>query len=632
MKLDYVAEDIQILEGLEAVKRRPSMYIGDTSQRGLHHLVFEVVDNSIDEVLAGECKCIKVIIHEDNSVTIIDDGRGIPVENHPQYKRSALEIVMTTLHAGGKFSKDSYKISGGLHGVGLSVVNALSEYLEVEVSRNGNIYYQKYDHGEPLAEIEVIGTTDQTGTKVKFKPNEKIFSVVDFSFDLLSQRLRELAFLNKDVEISIIDKKTNKEHLFKYEGGIISFVQHLNKNKDVLYKDPVYFFGKKEDILIEIAFQHNDGYVENLFSYVNNINTSDGGTHLIGFKSALTKIINDYAKKNKLVKENTSSFAGEDVREGLAGVISVKLGEPQFEGQTKTRLGNSEVKGVVESVSSEKLTYFFEENPEIVKSIIGKAKVAYLAREAARKAKEITRRKSVLESTSLPGKLADCSEKDASLCELYIVEGDSAGGSAKQGRDRRFQAILPLKGKILNVEKTRIDKILNNEEIRNIITALGAGIGKDEFNVSKLRYHKIIIMTDADVDGSHISTLLLTFFYRYMQPLIKGEYLYMAQPPLYLIKKKNEEYYTYSDQERDEILERIGKGGVIIQRYKGLGEMNPEQLWKTTMDPHNRSILKVILEDEIEADEIFTVLMGDKVEPRRNFIQSYAKEVKNLDV
>ncbi|MDI6785349.1 MAG: DNA topoisomerase (ATP-hydrolyzing) subunit B [bacterium] len=632
MKLDYTAENIQVLEGLEAVRKRPSMYIGDTSNRGLHHLVFEVVDNSIDEVLAGNCKYIEVIIHEDNSVTITDDGRGIPVEIHPQYKKPALEIVMTTLHAGGKFSKDSYEVSGGLHGVGVSVVNALSEWLEAEIYRSGKIYYQQYNYGNPVSEIKVIGVTKKTGTKVKFKPDRKIFSVIEFSFDLLSQRLRELAFLNKDVEIVIEDKKSDKKHVFKYEGGIVSFVEHLNKNKSVLYKHPIYFINKKEDIIVETAFQHNDSYMENLFSYANNINTPDGGTHLIGFKSALTRVVNDYAKKNKLVKENDFSFTGDDVREGLTGVISVKIKEPQFEGQTKTRLGNSEVKGIVESIVQEKLVNFFEENPDVAKNVVEKAKTAASAREAARKAKELTRRKSALESTSLPGKLADCSEKNASLCELYIVEGDSAGGSAKQGRDRKFQAILPLKGKILNVEKTRIDKMLNNEEIRTITMALGAGIGEDEFNVSKLRYHKVIIMTDADVDGSHIRTLLLTFFYRYMQPLIKEGYLYIAQPPLYCIKKGKSEHYVYSDQERDECLEKIDRKWVNIQRYKGLGEMNPSQLWVTTMDPDNRTILRVTLEDAVEADEIFTILMGDKVEPRRNFIQTYAKKVRNLDI
>lgn len=633
MNTGYDTDKIQVLEGLEAVRKRPSMYIGDTHIQGLHHLVYEAVDNSIDEALVGACKNITVDINQDGSITVEDDGRGIPVDIHPVHKKTGVELVMTTLHAGGKFDDKSYRISGGLHGVGISVVNALSQWLEVEVYRNGNIYCQKYKEGKFTTSLEVIGTTDKIGTKVKFKPDKKIFKQTqEFSFDILSQRLRELAFLNRGLKISISDEKSKKKHIFFYEGGIISFVEYLNENKTPLHDKPIYFSKGKDGIEVEIAIQYNDGYQENIFSYANTINTHEGGTHLSGFKSGLTRVLNDYAKKNNLIKESDFSLSGEDVREGITTVISVKLREPQFEGQTKTKLGNSEVKGIVESIVGEGLDQFCEENPVIAKKIIEKSITAARAREAARKARELTRRKSALESDSLPGKLADCSERDPSQCEIYLVEGDSAGGSAKQGRDRKFQAILPLKGKILNVEKTRLDKALTNEEIKTIITALGTGIGEDDFDIAKTRYHKIIIMTDADIDGLHIRTLLLTFFYRYMPKLIEAGYIFIAQPPLYGIKRGNKEHYAYSDDELDKLLEKIGRKGISIQRYKGLGEMNPEQLWQTTMDPETRTVLQVVLEDIVEADTIFAILMGDKVEPRRKFIQTYALEVRNLDV
>jgi len=629
----YDIDNIQVLEGLEGVRKRPSMYIGDTYIQGLHHLVYEAVDNSIDEALIGACKNIKVELHKDGSVTIEDDGRGIPVEMHPVHKKTGVELVMTTLHAGGKFDDKSYRISGGLHGVGISVVNGLSEWLEVEVSRDGNIYCQKYKEGKATTILEVIGRSEKTGTKVRFKPDKKIFKQTqEFSFDMLSQRLRELAFLNKGVKISISDEKSKKQHIFFYEGGIISFVEYLNENKTPLHDKPIYFAKEKEGIEVEIAIQYNDSYLENIFSYANTINTHEGGTHLSGFKSALTRVLNEYGRKNNLIKEANFSLSGEDVREGITAVISVKLREPQFEGQTKTKLGNSEVKGIVESIVGEGLDQFCEENPAIVRRIIEKSITAARAREAARKARELTRRKSALETDSLPGKLADCSERDPAQCEIYLVEGDSAGGSAKQGRDRKFQAILPLRGKILNVEKTRLDRALENEEIKTIITALGAGIGEEDFDVTKIRYHKVIIMTDADVDGAHIRTLLLTFFYRYMPKLVEGGYVFIAQPPLYGVKKSQRDYYAYSDDELAKLLEKIGRKGVNIQRYKGLGEMNPEQLWHTTMNPETRTILQVTLEDTVEADTIFTILMGDKVEPRRNFIQTHALEVRNLDV
>jgi DNA gyrase subunit B len=822
----YDATTIQVLEGLEAVRKRPSMYIGDTSHSGLHHLVYEVVDNSIDEALAGYCKRIDVAIHSDNSVTVTDDGRGIPVEDHPGEKRPAVEVVMTKLHAGGKFDKEAYKVSGGLHGVGVSVVNGLSEWLEVEVKRDGKLHYQKYQFGKPSADLKVTGRTKKTGTKVTFKPDSAIFEEIDFSFDTLSNRLRELAFLNKGTRITLKDEKTDKKHDFRYEGGIISFVQYLNENRTTLHPEPIYFRREKEKTEVEIAMQYNDGYAENIFSFANTINTLDGGTHLSGFKGALTRTANDYARKNTLLKNDKTTLSGEDVREGLTAVISVKLPEPQFEGQTKAKLGNSEVRGIVEAVVNEGLGEYLEEHPSEARSMIEKSVIAAQARDAARKARELTRRKGALEGAGLPGKLADCSEKDPSKCELYIVEGDSAGGSAKQGRDRKFQAILPLKGKILNVEKARLDKILSNIEIRTLITALGTGIGEEDFDISKARYHRIIIMTDADVDGAHIRTLLLTFFYRQVPQLVKEGYVYIAQPPLYKVKRgkmerylesdedmedflidagtsdvklirlkegkkdrvwekeelkdlvkelsgleklkksarrrgldvskyielrakdpkdipifkvenEAEEYFLYSRKEADELIKEeekkkakakprqkgevltasdgtpqkavapeagkdeeteevtitkveklpeviqmeeqmgkvekrgvriipgmdpkeahplyrteeekntyslydfreiakkireLGRRGMTIQRYKGLGEMNPTQLWETTMDPEQRTILKVTLEDAVEADRIFTVLMGDKVEPRRQFIEEHAPEVKNLDI
>lgn len=626
----YGAQQIQVLEGLEAVRKRPGMYIGSTSARGLHHLVYEVVDNSIDEALAGFCTKVQVFIHQDNSITVIDNGRGIPVDMHETGK-PALEVVLTVLHAGGKFGGEGYKVSGGLHGVGVSVVNALSEWMEVEVKRNGKIHHMRFERGYTVKQLEITGTTDETGTKVTFKPDETIFDETIYSFDTLKTRLRELAFLNKGLNITLTDERSNETREFHYEGGIISFVKHLSKNKDVLHAEPIYFEGIKDTTVIEIAMQYNDGYVENIFSFVNNINTQEGGTHLSGFKTALTRSVNDYARKYNILKENDENLSGEDVREGLTGVISVKIQEPQFEGQTKSKLGNSEVRGITDTIVSDGLNEFFEENPAITKKIIEKTIMASRARDAARKARELTRRKSALEVSSLPGKLADCSSKDPMQCEVYLVEGDSAGGSAKQGRDRRFQAILPLRGKILNVEKARLDKILNNEEIRAMITAFGSGIG-EEFDLEKSRYGKIIIMTDADVDGAHIRTLLLTFFYRYMQPLIENGRVYIAQPPLYLLKKGREQWYLYSDEELSQLLDNIGRDGINVQRYKGLGEMNPEQLWETTMNPEGRTILQVHLEDAIAADEIFTTLMGDKVEPRREFIEQHAKDVRNLDI
>ena len=807
-KSEYTADKIQVLEGLESVQKRPAMYIGTTGPTGLHHLVEEAVDNSIDEVLAGYCKNIDVTIRQDNSVCVMDDGRGIPVDIHPTEKKPALEVIMTKLFAGAKFDKKVYKAAGGLHGVGISVVNALSEWLEVEVYRDGKIYGQSYHRGKPDYELKVVGTTDDQGTKITFKPNPKVFTeTVVFNFDILSNRLRELAFLNPGTTINIYDEREDKQHSFCYKGGISSFVQYLNANKNVLHKDPIYFAREKEGIGVEIALQYNDSYTENIFCFANNINTREGGTHLIGFKSSLTRVINDYIKRNVSLKDKQVALSGEDVREGLTAVISIKVPEPQFEGQTKTRLGNSEVKGIVESVVGEHLSAFLEENPSVANNIVEKSITAARAREAARKARELTRRKGVLDSASLPGKLADCIERDPSLCELYIVEGDSAGGSAKQGRDRAFQAILPLKGKIINVEKSRLDKVLSNEEIRTIIAAVGSGIGEEEFDLKRARYHKIIIMTDADVDGAHIRTLLLTFFYRQMRLLIENGYVYIAQPPLYKVNKGNRELYLrgedelssyllrqgmqgirlfklkggkeileyeeekigqilqglmemegllkkagkkritwenflelykagrlplysvvegggkdslpkerylYSEKElksfrkeltekekskkKDRIaaeeekgpevkdlwelgrirevvanlekagldisrygkekaeeatnrirrngeefdvhsfhemletVEKLGKKGVSIQRYKGLGEMNPSQLWETTMDPKKRTLLQVRLEDAVEADRIFTTLMGDKVEPRKNFIETHAPEVRNLDI
>jgi len=627
----YDARTIHVLKGLEAVRRRPAMYIGSISSRGLHHLVYEVVDNSIDEAMAGCCDQIKVVLKKNNTVMVTDNGRGIPVDMHPTQKKPAVEVVMTMLHAGGKFDKRSYKVSGGLHGVGVSVVNALSEWLEVEVIRDGKRYYQKYGRGKPMAPLKVLGKAKGSGTKVVFKPDVKIFKKVEFSFDSLSQRLRELAFLNPGVKIEIGEERTGKSQSFKYEGGIISFVKFLNENRTPLHARPIYVSNEKEHVSVEIALQYTDSYVENVFSYANNISTLEGGTHLSGFKTALTRTLNSYVQKNNLLKNASFSLSGEDVREGLTAVVSIKLASPQFEGQTKTKLGNSEVKGVVETILGEGLTTFFEENPSVAKAIFEKTISAARAREAARKARELTRRKSALEISSLPGKLADCSYDDPKHCEIYLVEGDSAGGSAKSGRDRRFQAILPLRGKILNVEKARLDKALTNEEIRIIVTALGMGI-KDEFDIAKARYDKVIIMTDADVDGAHIRTLLLTFFYRYMPELVELGHVYIAQPPLYRLRRGKDEHYAYNEDQKERLLKRLGPKGVDLQRYKGLGEMNPEQLWKTTMDPEARTMLQVTLDDAAEADRIFSILMGDKVEPRRKFIEENATYVRNLDV
>lgn len=629
----YSASQIQVLEGLEAVRRRPSMYIGSTDTRGLHHLVYEVVDNSIDEALGGYCDSIQVVINEDGSIKVADNGRGIPVDIHPVKKRPALEVVMTMLHAGGKFGGGAYKVSGGLHGVGVSVVNALSRWLEAWVKTGGKIHRQRYERGKPVTDVEVVGETDETGTIVHFLPDDEIFETVEYSFDTLSYRLRELAFLAKGVKISLQDKRKGREReaVYQYDGGIVAFVEHLNKAKDPIHPDIIYVSKPVEDVLVEVALQYNDGYNDSTFTFANLINTPEGGTHLSGFRSALTRTINDYARKNGLLKDNDENLTGDDVREGLTAIISVKLPNPQFEGQTKTKLGNSEIKGIVESVVAEGLYEYFEQNPATARKIVEKSVAAARAREAARKAKELTRRKSALEVSFLPGKLADCSLRDPDLCELYLVEGDSAGGSAKQGRDRRFQAILPLRGKILNVEKARLDKILNNEEIRAMITALGTGVG-DDFDYSKLRYRKIIAMTDADVDGAHIRTLLLTFFYRYMPTLIEKGNIYFANPPLYRVKQGKKDYYVYSDAELNNLLNQIGRSNVSIQRYKGLGEMNAEQLWETTMNPETRTMYQVTLEDAMAADEIFTTLMGDKVEPRREFIQTHAKDVTDLDI
>ncbi len=629
---DYNAGKITVLKGLEAVRKRPAMYIGDISTRGMHHLVYEVIDNSIDEAMAGYCDKISVTLNNDNSVTINDNGRGIPVDNHPTQKKPAVEVVLTTLHAGGKFDKKSYKVSGGLHGVGVSVVNAISEKLEVYICREGKEYYQEYKRGKPVTKLTVIGKSKNTGTKIKFTPDTKIFKKLQFQYDILVQRIRELAFLNKKVTFFFKDENTGQKEKFHYKGGLIEFIDYLEINRTPLIKNPIYFQGEREDVDVEIAIQYDDTYSESVFTYVNNIPTIEGGTHLIGFKSALTKTINNYANKNNIFKANDASLSGEDVREGLTAIISTKVLEPQFEGQTKTKLGNSEVKGIVESITSEELGNFFEQNPAILRKIVDKCVVAARAREAAKKARELTRRKSALEGSGLPGKLADCSIRDPEHCELYLVEGDSAGGSAKQGRDRRFQAILPLKGKILNVEKTRLDKIVANEEIRTLITALGTGIGADEFDPEKARYHKIIIMTDADVDGAHIRTLLLTFLFRYMKELIELGRVYIAKPPLYRISKFKEVFYAYDEDEREEIVAKFTKGAAKIQRYKGLGEMNPDQLWSTTMDPEKRTILRVVINEAFEADRIFNTLMGDKVEPRREFIERNAKYVQNLDV
>jgi DNA gyrase subunit B len=647
----YGADQIQVLKGLEAVRRRPAMYIGDVGPRGLHHLVYEVVDNSIDEAMAGWCNKIDLTINEDGSVTVQDNGRGIPVEEHPQEKRSALEVVMTVLHAGGKFSRDTYKVSGGLHGVGVSVVNALSQRLEVEVHRDECRYVQHYERGEPTTPVECLEgkAGAETGTRTTFYPDPQIFKHRDFDFETICQRLRELAYLNRGLKITAHDKRDGRKEVFQFEGGLVAFVRYLDETRTSIQGKPIYFEQEREGVPVEVALQYNDGYTENIISYVNNINTVEGGTHLVGFKSALTRTLNSYAVKLSVFKNGKMSLSGEDVREGLTAVISVRVPEPQFEGQTKTKLGNSEVKGIVESIVNDKLSEFLEEHPQVARRIVEKSVSAARARDAARKAREIARRKTALESGNLPGKLADCTNTDWENTELFIVEGDSAGGSAKQGRDRRFQAILPLRGKILNVEKARLDKILSNEEIRTMISAIGVSIGvsaeeetngnkdeteqpREESNFSQPRYGKIILMTDADVDGAHIRTLLLTFLFRYMDRLIKEGRVYIAQPPLFRVFKGKKETYCYDEDERDAAMKSMGGQGAHVQRYKGLGEMNPEQLWATTMDPEKRTVLQVTLEDAAAADRMFTTLMGDAVEPRREFIERNAKYVRNLDV
>ena len=633
----YGADQIQILEGLEAVRKRPGMYIGSTSARGLHHLVYEIVDNAVDEALAGYCDSIEVFINEDNSITVMDDGRGIPVDIQKKAGIPAVEVVFTILHAGGKFGNGGYKVSGGLHGVGASVVNALSEWLEVQVYRDGNIYQQRYERGRTMYPLKIVGTCspDQHGTRVSFLPDKEIFEETIFDYDTLKMRLRETAFLTKNLKIVLHDEREEKhEHTFHYEGGIKEFVSYLNKGKTPLYENVLYCEGTKDGVYVEVSMQHNDSYTENIYTFVNNINTPEGGTHLTGFKNALTKTFNDYARKNKLLKENEDSLSGEDIREGLTAIVSVKVEDPQFEGQTKQKLGNSEARGAVDNIVSEQLTYYLEQNPTAAKAMCEKSIMAQRARAAARKARDLTRRKSALEGMALPGKLADCSDKNPENCEIYIVEGDSAGGSAKTARSRATQAILPLRGKILNVEKARMDKVYANAEIKAMITAFGTGI-HDDFDISKLRYHKIIIMTDADVDGAHISTLLLTFIYRFMPELIKQGYVYLAQPPLYKIEKNKRVWYAYSDEELNSILMDIGRDSSNkIQRYKGLGEMDAEQLWETTMDPERRILLRVTMDEETtsEVDLTFTTLMGDQVEPRREFIENNAKKVKNLDI
>lgn len=630
----YDASQIQVLEGLEAVRKRPGMYIGSTGPKGLHHLVWEIVDNSIDEALAGYCTEIHVTIGKDNSITVADNGRGIPVDVHEATGRPAVEVIMTVLHAGGKFGGGGYKVSGGLHGVGASVVNALSEWLEVYVYRDGKIHYQKYERGEPCTDLQVIGETDRTGTTTRFKPDPEIFTeTTEFDYETLAARLRELAFLNRGLKITLTDERVdNRKSEYFYEGGIRSYVRHLNRTREVLHEEPIYIAGERDGIAVEIALQYNDGYTSNIYSFVNNIHTHEGGTHESGFKMALTRIINDYARKQQIFKDNDANLTGEDVREGLMAIVSIKHPSPQFEGQTKTKLGNSDARTVTDAVFSEQFETFLLEHPTIARKIVEKGMMAARARLAAKKARELTRRKSALEVSNLPGKLADCSSRDPSISELYIVEGDSAGGSAKQGRDRHFQAILPLRGKILNVEKARIDKILSNNEVRAIITALGTGIG-EEFDISKARYHKVIIMTDADVDGAHIRTLLLTFFYRYMRQFIEHGYVYIAQPPLYKIEQGKQVRYAYNDRQLEKILAELPEQPKpTIQRYKGLGEMNPEQLWETTMNPEKRTLLQVSLQDAIDADETFEILMGDKVEPRRQFIEENARYVKNLDI
>ena len=642
-KADYSAKDIQVLKGLEGVRKRPAMYIGSTSVEGLHHLVYEVVDNSIDEVLAGYCTKVEVLLRPDGACSVEDDGRGIPVEMHAE-GRSAVEVIMTTLHAGGKFDSEAYKVSGGLHGVGVSVVNALSEWLEVEVYRDGNVYFQRYERGKPAAELKITGKTKKRGTKVTFLPDPEVFDeTTELHFDLLSTRLRELAFLNSGVEISIFEPSTSKQHRFVYKGGLSEFVEHLNENKSALHRKPISFRAARGTTSVEVALQYNDTYAETLFSFANNIRTVEGGTHLVGFKAALTRTLNNYATKNSLFgkttgKDKITSISGDDVREGLTAVVSVNLQEPQFEGQTKAKLGNSDVKGIVEQIVGEQLSSYLEENPPVGRKIVEKAIAAARAREAARKARALTRRKTALENSTLPGKLADCSITEPEHCEIFIVEGDSAGGTAKQGRDRRFQAILPIRGKIINVEKARPDRVLANEEIRAMITAIGTGIG-EEFDIGKIRYGRIIIMTDADVDGSHIRTLLMTFFFREMPQIVEKGHLYIAVPPLYRVKKGKEEVYAFSDDEKDRVVKRLAGDktekatrGIQVQRYKGLGEMNPEQLWATTLDPEQRSMRRVRLEDQFEADRIFTLLMGEEVEPRRKFIEENAERVRNLDL
>lgn len=631
---EYDAGQIQVLEGLEAVRKRPSMYIGSTSSRGLHHLVWEITDNSIDEALAGYCDLIDVIIEEDNSITVKDNGRGIPTDIHEESGKPAVELILTVLHAGGKFGGGGYKVSGGLHGVGASVVNALSTHLEVYVHRDGKVHYLRFEKGEPIGEIKVIGDTDITGTIINFKPDPEIFTETTvYDYDILKNRLRELAFLNRKLTITLEDKRdTDKEkEAFYYEGGIKSYVEFMNRTKDVLH-DPIYAEGEDQDVSIEVAIQYNDGYASNLFSFANNIHTHEGGTHEAGFRTALTRVINDYARRSNLFKEEDENLTGDDVREGMTAIVSIKHTDPQFEGQTKTKLGNSDARSVTDSVFSEAFSKFLFENPSVGKLIVEKGIMASRARVAAKKARELTRRKNALEISNLPGKLADCSSRNPEISELYIVEGDSAGGSAKQGRDRHFQAILPLRGKILNVEKARLDRILSNNEVRMMITALGTGIAED-FDITKARYHKIIIMTDADVDGAHIRTLLLTFFYRYMKPLLEHGYVYIAQPPLYQVKQGKKLHYVYNDQALDELIAELPLSPKPdLQRYKGLGEMNADQLWETTMNPETRTLLQVELKDAIEADEIFNILMGDKVEPRREFIEENAENVKNLDV
>ncbi|HHV35372.1 MAG TPA: DNA topoisomerase (ATP-hydrolyzing) subunit B [Syntrophomonadaceae bacterium] len=629
---NYDASQIEVLEGMEAVRRRPGMYIGDTGQRGLHQLVFELIDNSVDEALAGYCDLIKIILNRDGSITVSDNGRGIPVDTHPLTGRPAVEATLTLLHAGGKFGGHGYEISGGLHGVGLAVVNALAGWLKIEIKRDGQCYIQNYERGKVKSPVKKIGTTKETGTRVTFYPDSQIFKEeIDFNKEYISARVRDLSYLNKGLRFLFIDEAHGEEKEFYHEGGIADFVRALNKNKEVLHREPLYFEVVRDDVVVEVAVQYHTAYVENIYSYANNIHTQEGGTHETGFKAALTRVINDYARRFGLIKENEENLTGEDAREGLTAVLSVKLKDPQFEGQTKTKLGNSEVRGIVDSAVSENVASFFEENPGPAKMIAEKSLQASRAREAARKARELTRRKSALDNLSLPGKLADCVSRKPEESEIYIVEGDSAGGSAKQGRDRRYQAILPLRGKIINAEKARLDKLLANEEIKNIITAIGTGI-LDDFDLDKARYHRIVIMSDADVDGSHIRTLLLTFFYRYMKPLIEAGYVYIAQPPLYKVQKGKKHKYVYNDSGLEELLQNWKSNNVSIQRYKGLGEMNADQLWETTMDPEKRTMLQVTLDDAFRADEIFTILMGEKVEPRREFIQSHAREVRNLDI